>query len=203
MKRTTILLLIVLGTPLFAQQQTLFDGELESGGFGGPAARFTQIQKEFAVFAGGYGGWLINHQLMIGGGGFGLATEHVVSGDAMAYYSFPRTMYLEVGYGGGMLEYIFLPNSLLHGSVSVLIGAGGVTYQESRYEWNDHDYSRRSDAFFVLEPTVNAELNLTTWMRLAAGVSYRYVSGIGELVGISNSDLSGPSASIALKFGSF
>jgi hypothetical protein len=203
MKHISLLLFISLASSAFAQEQTLFDGNLESGGFGGPVVKFTQIQKEFGLMVGGYGGWLINHQFMIGGGGFGIATEHKASAEAMNHYAFPRTMYLEMGYGGGMLEYIFMPNSLLHGYFNVLIGAGAVSFRESHYDWNEFDDHRGSDAFFVVEPSINAELNLTTWMRLGAGVSYRYVTGIDELVGIANSDLSGPSGSITLKFGSF
>jgi hypothetical protein len=203
MKHLVMIVLLACSTPLFAQEQTLFDGGLESGGFGGPAVKFTSVQKEFAVMAGGYGGWLINHQFMIGGGGYGLATEHEISNQAMTYYNFPRKMYLEFAYGGGMLEYICTPNKLLHGSVNVLIGAGGVTYRESQYEWENMNSSRRSDAFFVVEPTVSAELNLTTWMRLDVGAGYRFITGIGELVGISNSDFSGPSGSVTVKFGSF
>ena len=58
------------------------------------------------------------------------------------------------------------------------------------------------DRFFVVEPTVNAELNLMSFMRLDIGAGYRVVSGVSEW-GYSNSDVSGASASATLKFGKF
>ncbi len=55
---------------------------------------------------------------------------------------------------------------------------------------------------FVLEPAVNAELNVTTWFRLNAGVSYRFVTGVTQ-VGLDNGDFSGPTATLTFKFGTF
>ena len=50
---------------------------------------------------------------------------------------------------------------------------------------------------------MTVELNVTSWMRLGAGASYRYVNGADRLVGIGNSDLGGASGMVLLKFGSF
>jgi hypothetical protein len=62
--------------------------------------------------------------------------------------------------------------------------------------------SRKSNSFFVLEPSVNANLNVTHSFRIAAGVSYRYVSGLKSIVS-TNADLSGPSAVLTFEFGKF
>jgi len=59
-----------------------------------------------------------------------------------------------------------------------------------------------TDFVFVLEPAVCAELNITNWFRLNAGVSYRLVAGI-EQVGLSDSDFSGLNATLTFKFGRF
>jgi hypothetical protein len=59
-----------------------------------------------------------------------------------------------------------------------------------------------SDFVMVIEPAINAELNVTTWFRLNAGVSYRIVAGVDQ-VGLDNSDFSGPAASLTFKFGRF
>jgi hypothetical protein len=91
----------------------------------------------------------------------------------------------------------------LHGYVSVLVGAGSVSYREPMMNWDDNHSSRDYDAFFVVEPSVNLELNLTTWMRLGVGAGYRYVSGVNDLRGITNGDLRGASGSLTLKFGAF
>ena len=62
------------------------------------------------------------------------------------------------------------------------------------------DYT--DDAFFVLEPGVNCILNINKSFRWGAGVTYRYVNGLAY-ENISNSDLSGVSFQILLKFGDF
>ncbi len=46
------------------------------------------------------------------------------------------------------------------------------------------------------------DLNLTTWMRTSVGASFRVVSGLHSDAA-TNRDLSGPSAMISFRFGSF
>lgn len=202
-----VTLLIVAGT-MQAQEETLLGGGFESGGYGGPVVKFTNFNGKFAVMVGGYGGWLINHSFMIGGGGYGLVTSHYpdhppqVSGPANLSLEGSR---MEFGYGGGMLEYIFKPTSVVHSSVSLLIGAGEVSlrYHDAGTFWDMMDgYEGQKDGVFVLEPSVNVELNVTTFFRVNAGGSYRLVSG-ASMYGLTNKDLSGPSINLALKFGAF
>ena len=40
---------------------------IDSGFAIAPEARFTEINGEFATLAGGYGGWVTDHKLLIGG----------------------------------------------------------------------------------------------------------------------------------------
>jgi len=72
----SLLLLFIAGIARAQEEETLLGGGFESGGYGGPVVKFTNVKGEFAVMAGGYGGWLINHSLMLGGGGYGLVTHH-------------------------------------------------------------------------------------------------------------------------------
>lgn len=210
MKRILVVFALALLTiSANAQERTLFGGKVDHGGFGGPAVKFTNVKGEFGVLVGGYGGWLIDHTIMLGGGGFGLVNDIRATPAAEALYDAPyaRPLYLEFGYGGGIIEVILRSDDVLHLYGNVLIGGGSATYRRG---WNDRTFSDGSerhygdyDGFFVVEPSVNAELNLTTWMRLGAGVSYRYISGIGILEGISNKDLSGASGQLTVKFGAF
>ena len=108
--------------------------------------------------------------------------------------------YIQMGYGALELEYIPSSNDLLHLSIGLLVGGGGVGYKQ---ETNDvFNTSHRTSSFFVLEPSVNANLNVTHFFQIAAGVTYRYVSGLKSVVS-TNADLSGPSAILTLKFGTF
>jgi hypothetical protein len=75
MKKIVVLLVFVFTFSAFAQETTLINGEIESGGFGGPVLKVTSINGENAVMIGGRGGWIINHSLVLGGGGYGLVTE--------------------------------------------------------------------------------------------------------------------------------
>ena len=185
------------------EEETLLSGGLESGGYGAPVVKFTSVKGEFAVMVGGYGGWLINHAFLLGGGGYGLATRHVLE-PASGIAGIPGDRRIEFGYGGGMLEYLFNPKAVVHSSVSLLIGGGAVGVLDnwgSFSEWN-YGYERPWDGVFVLEPSLNVEVNVTTFFRVNAGGSYRLVSGV-TMFGLTNSDLSGPSINLALKFGSF
>jgi hypothetical protein len=49
---------------------------------------------------------------------------------------------------------------------------------------------------------VNAEVNITRWFHLNAGVSYRVVSGVGQ-ERLTDSDFSGAAAALHFKFGRF
>lgn len=172
------------------REDTLVGRGIESGGFGGPAVRFSEVQDEFAVFAGGRGGWIIDHVFFLGGGGYGLAND--VDLDTIHSFSFRE---IEFGYGGLEMGYIHESDRLVHFTVQLLIGAGGVTR-------NDDFVSYDSDAVFVLEPSADIVLNVTTYFRLAAGGGYRAVTGT-DMPGIDDEDLSAPFASITLKFGHF
>ena len=126
MKRLFLMLVsLIMTLPLHAQEQTLISGPIDNGGFGGPVVKFSQIDSRFALLVGGYGGWLINHSFMIGGGGFGLANNIRGSRAAQIYCGTGDNLRLQFGYGGFMLEYIGEPNSLIHYNVSKLIGAVG------------------------------------------------------------------------------
>ncbi len=211
MKHLSIFLLIsLLTTPLFAQdQETLFGSDADHGGYGAVSLRLTSIQGTDALLVGGYGGWLIDHRLMLGAGGYGLVTDIRARPEAQQLYGWNNEpLYVNFGYGGFVMEYTLAPSSLVHITVQALIGGGGVQYRE---DWFDHDDewnndTRRhgsTDMVFVVEPTANVEVNLTPWFRVAAGASYRHVSGIDELQGIENDDLKGLTGNLTFKFGAF
>lgn len=194
MKRFVLLLIcILLAFPLIAQE-TLISGAIESGGYGGPFVKIGQINGKTGIFAGGQGGWIINHRFVLGGKGYGLANI-VESGGS-------ENLKLEFGCGGALLEYIIASNKLIHFSIQSMIGAGGVQYAVKDYRENRDAINYTTDAFFVLEPGINIILNFTRIFRLGAGASYRYVNGV-SYESLTDSDLSGASFHILLKFGSF
>jgi len=199
-----MLLFLVSSTLLLSQEdETLVDiGKIEHGGYGALAINFTNVKNDIGVMVGGYGGWLINHSFMIGGGGFGLANN--IEAPTAAQPQGAKTtsedlLYLKEGYGGLILEYIFNSSKLLHYNIQTLVGGGGVTYSLK----NQYDVAEdKNSSFFVWEIGANAELNVVTYFRLCLGAKYRLVSGV-EMVGLSDSDLSGANLALTFKFGSF
>jgi hypothetical protein len=190
---TLFVLLSFLHTPLFAQEETLLKGKIESGGFGGPILKVTELNGDLGLLVGGKGGWIINHTFVIGGGGYGLVTN-IAANDV----NFIEKAFLNLGYGGVVLELVPESNKLIHFSFSTLIGAGGVNYRDRNFSIN----FRQWDTFFVAEPEVNLMLNVTKHFRVGLGASYRYIDGV-DLNGLRDSDLSGASASMIFKFGKF
>lgn len=196
-----IIILFLFTTSIYAQRETVFEGDIDNGGFGGPVVKFTQVKGNFGVIVGGYGGWLINHQFLIGGGGYGLANDILADQQVTDIFGYTERPKLNFGYGGLMLEYYHNPMRLIHFSVSLLVGGGGISYREGFFmEHSSGDNT--PDAFFVLEPGISGELNVAKFFKIGLGASYRWASGV-NMVGIKNSDLSNFSVNLALKFGKF
>jgi hypothetical protein len=172
-----------MASPALAQERTLIRGGFESGGFGAPVVKFSQLDGEFALFVGGRGGWIINHTFVLGGGGYGLVNDIDTNGDGVRD--------LEMGYGGFELEYINRSDKLIHFTAYLLIGGGGLS-----------GLAVLEESVFVLEPALNGELNVTDYFRFHAGAGYRWVSGV-DSPGVDSSDLSSFYAQITLKFGTF
>jgi hypothetical protein len=196
----TILFLLLTAGYAAATEQTLISEPLEHGGYGAPVVKFSTIANEFAILVGGQGGWIINHKLLIGVGGYGLVTDHRLSRPWRDYYESDK---LAMGYGGVFFGYIDNSDRIVHPTMQVLIGGGAISprhehdYYESGYH-GSHDH----DAFFVIEPQMGVEINFTTFMRLEMTLGYRGVNGV-EAFGYSNSDIGGPAGSLTFKFGRF
>ena len=193
MLKNTFIILLLSTIPIFGQAETLVSGELESGGFGAPVIKFTQIDGKFGLLIGGRGGWIMNHTFVIGAGGYGLVNQIDAN-----YFFEGKLIPLTMGYGGFEMEYIYSSNSLVHFSIYLLLGGGGLTYKEL----NDWKSPQVSDNFWVAEPAVNIELNISSFFRISAGVGYRFVSDV-NLGNLTNSDIAGIEGLLTFKFGKF
>lgn len=201
MKKIILALVLFSFAPLTAQEQTLLgDTEIEHGGYGAMVIKAATINNEPAILIGGRGGWIINHTFSIGIGGYGLANN--IEANTVGPFG---QKYLQMGYGGLDLEFIANSDDLLHFSVHALIGGGSAGFRNSWDDdnWdNDFDMDHHHDPFFVIEPGVNVDLNITPWFRTSVGASYRYVSGLSSAAA-TNSDISGASGMITFRFGKF
>ena len=85
---------------------------------------------------------------------------------------------------------------LAHLSLHTLIGGGNIYY---------HDYYWRTsgdDVFFVMEPGIDLELNVSRCFRFGLGGTYRFVNGI-SMPEFTDQDMSGFSVALTFKFGRF
>lgn len=178
--------------------ETLFSGNVATGAYGGPVLLYSRVQGEDALFFGGRGGWLADHHFVLGGGGFALVSRIAAPEGAPDIDEALRT---ELAYGGLWLEYILLPDKLVHASVGTLVGGGAVAYSRVR-RMDRRDREVESDVVFAVEPVLSVEMNLTPFLRLSAGAGYRHIGSV-ELEGLSREDLSGFTGSVMLKFGRF
>lgn len=195
--------------------RTIFGNNTSNGGYGALDLKVGPVNGETGLFVGGRGGWIIGHSFVIGGAGYGLTTNNTFLEDPAnkppeVGVDSTRTMSLDMGYGGFLLEYILWPKKAIHLSFPLIIGAGGANLNAKRYEdnsslnpneWALYEYVE-SSGYFLLEPGIHAELNMAKFFRLSAGVNYRYVSGV-NLERLNSNDLSGFSFGLSLKFGGF
>jgi hypothetical protein len=181
-------------------------GQAKIGWFIGLDNGYTQFDKRDVWMGGLNFGMIVNHNFAIGLSGQGWTNRN-----GMYYSGVTDTAgaYLEGGYGGLHLEYTLFPKSLVHVTFPVIIGAGGATYvtdeKYPEFDENEYDYCYKTldtDPFFVIEPGVRAEINILKFMRLNAGVSYRYTSGL-DLINTPDNLMNNFTASIGLKFGKF
>ncbi len=185
------------------EQETLFSGDIEHGGYGGPVVKLASVKGKPSVLVGGYGGWFINHTFMLGGGGFGLVNNIAAPTEAGLISN--QQPSIGFGYGGPMIEFTGNSNSLVHYTAQVLVGAGGAGYylrNSSNWDENSNFSNDKWSSCFVAEVGAAAELNVASFFRVQVGAGMLFVNGI-DLPGLNDSDFSGPSAHLTLKFGKF
>jgi hypothetical protein len=191
-----IVILMFLSSGAAAQQQdstqTLFKSDVKVAELWTPEVKINSIQGDIGTLVGFYGGALINRQFLVGISG-GVNLGH------------PRVNY---GYFGGIVQYIYMPEKMLHLSGQMLIAYGTTKdYENPKSGLLDNFWNISGARFFLTEPGVNLELNLGIRLTLVAGLSYRNVSGLNEndenvsITHVSNKDLSGVNFNIGLKFG--
>ena len=187
----------------YKMKTLLGDKKIRHGGYLGFSMYGTSFDGDEGLLVGGRLAWIMNHHLAIGVSGFGLTSDITFDG-----LNLDRELYeFSFGYGGLLIEPIFFSKQPLHFTTPILIGAGGASfYNNIRYYDNVNDewrnFNEEGDAFFVIEPGNEAELNIFKFMRLGAGASYRYLAGV-DLAGLDSDQLNGFSVGLTLKMGIF
>jgi len=213
MKRTIIVstLIILLFSTAFSQDpefeyykskeiKTLLGRNRTGGAYGAFTAGYTVIDDRHALLFGGRFGWLASHSIGIGFGATGFINEFHFEPSLL------REASLAGGYGGIIIEPILFPRFPIHLSFPVLFGAGGISYISKEDAWNEN-MIQDSEAFLIIEPSAEIEVNLTRFCRLAMGASYRFPTsfdvGLSGTPGVDAESIKGVSYTMSLKFGKF
>ncbi|MBC7826317.1 MAG: hypothetical protein H7122_01125 [Chitinophagaceae bacterium] len=197
--------LTVLSTQVIAQDgrvKTIFRGNLQSsGGYAALTNKFTTIRGDYTNLAGLYGGWYINHRVMVGVGAAASTNNLRVPQQFSTDPNQSRTW--QYGQFGLVTEYVMNSDKPIHLAFH-MFGGAGFTLQYQRDDWDHNSHNNTSDEnwFVVAEPGVQLEINLFKWMRLSPGVSYRATFG-SDGRGLDDSDLRGVSYNATVKFGKF
>jgi len=182
------------------------DHKVSHGGYAAISVEYTQIDGEDVMTLGGRAGWLIDHHVTIGLAGKALMNTVYIDGYWPVNERYNDGYYLVGGYGGLFVEPIIAPKFPVHLSIPILIGGGGLALND--YTWHDYQWENNEiapydyDAFFVIEPGVEIELNVVKFFRVAFGASYRYTSDM-HMAYVPKDLMNGFNGSVTFKFGKF
>ncbi|MFH2144100.1 MAG: hypothetical protein ABIJ97_16865 [Bacteroidota bacterium] len=214
MKRNLLIIaVLILSFQLFSQEteepinvqqkdndeiKTLLGDVNSYGLYLGLTLNYSVLNNENAMFIGGKGALVIGHGLAIGLAGYGFSNDYKWNP------VMKQNVNLEGGYGGFYIEPIIFPKFPIHIALPVFVGVGGISYMgDNYYSYDDwENYVEDNDAFVLIEPGVEMEMNLVRFLRVSIGASYRYSSDI-RLMNVKSDVLNGLSTGITFKFGGF
>jgi hypothetical protein len=180
--------------------KTLLGRNRAGGGYCAFTGAYSLIDDRQSVLFGARFGWLAGHSVGVGIGANGFINEF--------HYEplIDRNVFLAGGYGGLYIEPILFPKLPVHLSLPVLLGGGGISYVSDDPGYNNN-LIEDTEAFLIIEPGAEIELNLTRFFRLAVGATYRFPTAFDVgLTGTQRANaesLKGLSYTVSLKFGKF
>src|SRR4030042_281696 len=182
------------------EMKTLLGHDRGGGGYCSFSVGYSNINDMDAILFGGRFSWMASHSLGIGMGATGFMNEF--------HYepSIDRDVFLTGGYGGLYIEPILFPRLPVHLSFPFLLGFGGISFISVDDDFNEN-FLEDSKAFLLIEPAAELELNLTRFLRLAIGASYRLPTpfdvGLPGSYSIDVKSLRTLSYTVTLKLGKF
>ncbi len=187
-----------------SEMKTLFNGQYHTGGYFSINFKGHNYFGEDVLMIGTKITGVINRTIGIGFEANAMLPSVEVSDFELTNLPEDGSFRPVIGYGGLLIEPIILSNQPVHVTFPILFGAGWVGYIR---DWNEKveegEKELLDDAvFFVFEPGVNLEFNLTRHTRLGLGVSYRATDNF-ELENTSLKAFNGINYNMQLKFGRF
>lgn len=164
---------------------------MTSFAFGGTGVLVSKVKGQTTVMTGGRGSATFNDRYTFGGAGWGMLHGVDVESTREGVYNF-----FKFGYGGLEFGYILYPGEKLRMGTNLLF-AYGAGFNETVPKSAGGDFKM----FPVVEPSVYVQISLGKYLKLDAGITYRYATGT-DFSYINKQDLRGFSIYIALLTGS-
>ncbi len=180
-------------------------------------AAYTMFGSNSVFLPGISAGIILNHHWTIGMSGSMLGNPKGLHYDSIYSDTVGRPKkgaYMHGGYGGLLLEYTLLPNSVVHISFPLMIDLGYMCFRNPGHysqsnnpnnpNWDeDHHNQSIADTYcFIIEPGVRAEFNLVRMFRMGITISYRYSPNF-SLQGVSSNELNQFNAKLSFRLGKF
>ena len=210
---TTVLIILFAGSFGYAQDektddevQTLFgSGAKVTGWFIDFNNSYSKLNGHNAHLPGFAGGVIMNKNFKLG-----LIGKSLTCHETYLQYDdiFEEPVYLVGGHGGLFFEASPIDNKTVHISIPFVIGFGGAEYHsvnsypeiDDDGELEDCHLKMSTSPYWVVEPGVNVEVNVTGFMRLYAGYSYRWMMGL-NLENTNANAFNGSNFNFGIRFG--
>ena len=180
--------LLALTSMQLSAQPARQDDDTHYAMYGGPLFRLTRVAGESALMLGGRPALLIDDCWGLALTVMGWGNSDIRGRDGLVYD-------LQVGYAGATFEWLSRTDRIAHVVGELTTGLGRVTQSPPGAATNN-------EKFLVLEPGVTVEAKVSRSFRVAAGMTYRFASGVNSAA-FSDADLSAAALILNFKFGRF
>lgn len=186
--------------------QSLFGSNAKAKGFGSLHTNIMHLGKNQIAAPGISGGIIIDQKIAIGLGGYGFfKNDYLQIPESNEKYN------LEGSYGGIIIEPIIGARKMIHLTFPILFGNGTIAYRSDVKQFEKNNDNKETTTkhkvldrtkFLMIEPKINAEINLSKNILFGIGVSYRHTSKL-DLAHTSTSFLNGFNTGFSLRLGNF
>jgi hypothetical protein len=181
---------------------------IQSGPVIAPDVKITEVNQRTATLVGAYGGWMTEHTILFGAGGYWLANA---SRDQEMWYFGPVVEWLVRGdraisfgarglVGGGSSTIGGTLADLFNGATSLPMiephGRSVVRRGDDGHLTGTSVVFVRDD-FFIAEPQGVVSVRAADWLHIDVGAGYRFIAGAGS----RDDRLRGVSGTISVQFG--
>lgn len=145
----------------------------EKGVFAAPVIKPSLVNDKIAVITGARLGISFNRFII----GLGAYSQNLIKQETeVPDERIAKAPYLEFAYFGLESEYIFLKYNKTYFSGYLFAGIGYTTLSTRlRVDVNNESYNPAygDDLFYIIEPAVNYNYMVNSWLNICAGISYR------------------------------